>query len=145
MSQEVVERHPEFPILMLSSQRFPHLGVDCVPVWAVVIPLPGPLHLSPGIPDADQLLQASSAFHLLGTGHRVRVPLHQLLERDGLRVRSAGDIDGAAQERAFLQSLLDDPEQVGRAFLNSYHSAMPPVKSSKPSVVAPPKVLHNTH
>lgn len=42
VSQEVVERHPEFPILMLSSQRFPHLGVDCVPVWAVVIPLPGP-------------------------------------------------------------------------------------------------------
>lgn len=31
---------------------------------SLVIPLPGPLHLSPGVPDADQLLQASSAFHL---------------------------------------------------------------------------------
>lgn len=30
--------------------------------------------------------------YLLGAGHRVRVPLHQLLERDGLRVRSAGDL-----------------------------------------------------
>lgn len=34
------------------------------PPSSLVAPLPGPLHLSPGIPDADQLLQASSAFHL---------------------------------------------------------------------------------
>lgn len=31
---------------------------------SLVIPLAGPLNLSPGIPDADQFLQASSAFHL---------------------------------------------------------------------------------
>lgn len=43
--------------------------------------------------------------------------------------------------RAFWMIL----NRLGGAFLNSYHSAMPPVKSSKPSVVAPPKVLHNTH
>lgn len=30
--------------------------------------------------------------YLLGAGHPVRVPLHQLLERDGLRVRRAGDL-----------------------------------------------------
>lgn len=35
---------------------------------SLVTPLPGPLHLSPGIPDADQLLQAPSAFHLQGCG-----------------------------------------------------------------------------
>ena len=35
--------------------------------------------------------------YLLGAGHRVRVPLHQLLERDGLRVRSAGDLQTREQ------------------------------------------------
>ena len=35
--------------------------------------------------------------------------------------------------RAFWMIL----NRLGGAFLNSYHSAMPPVKSSKPSVVAP--------
>lgn len=36
--------------------------------------------------------QIPAGRYLLGSGDRVRVPLHQLLERDGLRVRSAGDL-----------------------------------------------------
>lgn len=45
------------------------------PPSSLVVPLPGPLHLSPGIPDADQLLQASSAFNLKERGVKERTEM----------------------------------------------------------------------
>lgn len=63
------------------------------------------------------------------------------LQRTGVFPEGGGGLTSIEQPsrepfcRAFWMIL----NKSGGGFFNSYHSAMPPVKSSKPSVVAPPE------
>lgn len=73
--------------------------------------------------------------YLLGAGHRVRVPLHQLLERDGLRVRSAGDL----QTRENQSSLRIPPSPSFPPSLGSYCRAG--VLGGERAAPLPPRAL----
>lgn len=158
-----------------------------------VAPRSSPLHLTPWVPDADQLdpfalitnlkgkkqpwvtdfafnLNAgcpSSLTHLFCTSNRVGVSLDKLESRHCFGLIGTADLDATKQPfflllvclcatgvQMSIQRSLTSIEQpmsepslsalcmiwkrFAGALSNAYASAMPPVKSSKPSMVFPP-------